>query len=162
MPDSTLEERAIAYAKLCGIALDLKTPLGHGTDGSVWRSDRKTAVKALYRQHNYSLESECYQRFAKHKVTNIRGFSVPELIGLNDDLWIVEMRIVTPPFILDFAKVTLDRPPDFSPEVLEEWEQECQERFEDHWPEVQTLLWALKRYGIHYLDAKPANIMFGD
>jgi hypothetical protein len=49
---------------------------------------------------------------------------MPELMGFNDDLSVIEMRIVTPPFILDFAKAWLDRPADFTPEQMEDWDQE--------------------------------------
>ena len=148
------------YARLSRITLDLETLLGHGNDGSVWTSNRKTAVKAIEREHNYTTELECYQRFKEHRVTRIQGFSVPELIGFDDDLWIVEMRIVTPPFILDFAKAHLDRPHEFSEEGREEWEQYSSELFDDKWPDVCSLLRSLRQYGIYYYDAKPANIMF--
>jgi hypothetical protein len=113
MSDALLQQRALEYATLCKIVLDLKSPLGHGTDGSVWRSDRKTAVKVLERERNYQTELECYRRFAAHGVSRIQGFSVPQLIRHDDALWVIEMRIVTPPFILDFAKAWLDEPPEF-------------------------------------------------
>ena len=47
MFNSELQEHAIEYAKISGITIDLKTSLGYGTDGTVWRSNRKTAVKAI-------------------------------------------------------------------------------------------------------------------
>ena len=131
-------------------------------DGSVWTSSRKTAVKALSREPNYRIEKECYQRFKAENVRNIQRFAVPELIGSNDALLVVEMRIVSPPYFLDFAKAWLDAPPEFSPETLDDWEQEGRERFEGRWPKVKSLLRALRAYGIYYYDAKPGNIMFGD
>jgi len=162
MSASILQERAVEYAKLCGIVLDLKSPLGHGTDGSVWASSRKTAVKALERGHNYEIELECYRRFRTARVSKIHGFSVPHLIGNHDALWIIEMRIVTPPFILDFAKAWLDEPPEFEEGGWEQWYDEGREKFEANWDDAYALLCALKKYGIHYYDAKPANIMFPD
>ena len=142
--------------------LDLASPLGRGTDGSVWTSNNDSAVKALERQKNYRTELECYQRFKNRRIKSILGFSVPELIGWNDDLWIIEMRIVTPPFILDFAKSYLDQPADYSAVTMAEWDEEGQERFEGRWPRVRSLLSALESFGIYYYDAKPANIMFKD
>lgn len=34
--------------------------------------------------------------------------------------------------------------------------------FGPRWPEVRTVVATLKRYGIYYYDAKPANINFGE
>jgi hypothetical protein len=163
MIDPMVQQCGEDYARLCGITLDLNSPLGSGTDGAVWKSDRDTAVKALCRQHNYTQELTCYRRFAAAGVTEIDGFSIAKLINWSDDLWIIEMGIVKPPFIVDFAKVSIDKPPDFSVEVLEEEEQSAQERFEHRWPEVQSLLASLKyRFHIYYQDPKPGNIMFKD
>jgi hypothetical protein len=140
--------------------LSFENPLGSGIDGRVWSSDRQTAVKVLERDHNYLLERECYQRLQVAGVTDLRGFAVPELVDFDDELLVVEMTIVSPPFLLDFGKVHLDRRPEFSAETLAEWRESMQELFENNWPEVRLLLAALERYGIYYLDAKPGNIMF--
>src|SRR6266702_8200098 len=118
MSDLVLEERARLYEKQVEIQIHFDRPLGSGTDGSVWNTSRGTAVKALARQQNYINELECYKRFSAVEVTEIDGFSVPKLIDYDDDLWTIELAIVTPPFILDFAKVYLDRAPDYSVEVL--------------------------------------------
>ena len=117
-------------------------------------------MKVLERQHNYLLERECYQRLLTAHVSNLRGFAVPKLVDFDDDLLVVEMTIVSPPFLLDFGKVHLDRRPEFSAETLAEWRESMQELLEKNWPEVRLLLAALERYGIYYLDAKPGNIMF--
>ncbi|HTQ37925.1 MAG TPA: hypothetical protein VMJ32_02795 [Pirellulales bacterium] len=162
MADLTLLERANEYARVCGIRLDLQTPLGHGTDGSVWKSSRKTAVKALFHSLNYTKERICYQRFADAGITKLLNFSVPQLVGFNDELQVVEMKLVNAPFILDFAKAYIDQPPEFSAEVWRDWEQQGQELFESRWSEVKKLLSSLKQFGIHYLDAKLGNIMFED
>src|SRR5438105_4271573 len=133
MIDSDLQERASEYARLCGISLDLKTPLGHGTDGSVWKSSRKTAVKVLYHTINYTKERTCYQRFAASGVIKLLSFSVPQLVGFNDSLQVVEMKLVNAPFILDFAKAYIDSSPDFSAEVWQEWDDQGRELFDDRW-----------------------------
>ncbi len=113
-------------------------------------------------EKNYSIELECYQRLKAANVVSLQGFAVPQLIASNDRLLIIEMRIVTAPYILDFAKSHLDARPDFSNETWEEWEQDCRERFGDRWSRVRSLLYALQKYGIYYYDAKPANISFAD
>lgn len=140
----------------------MKTPLGYGNDGCVWKSNRQSAVKAFERQENYRRESTCYQRLAERNVTSILGLAIPQLMGLNDSLMIVEMRLVTPPFLLDFGKAHLDLPPDFPPEVMVEWEESGRELFGSRWSDVEAILWALKQHGIYYYDAKPGNINFGD
>ncbi len=162
MSDQILEERARLYEKHCGIQIHFDRPLGSGTDGSVWNTSRGTAVKALARQKNYINELECYKRFLAADITEIDGLSIPNLVGYSDELWIIELGIVAPPFILDFAKVYLDSAPDYSVEVLAEDEERCREIFEDRWPRVKSLIYALRRYGIYYMDPKPGNIMFGD
>lgn len=70
------------------------------------------------------------------------------------------MSIVSPPYILDFAKAHLDAPPEFSPEQWDDWESAGIELFESDWREVKLLLANLKRLGIYYYDTKPQNIRF--
>jgi hypothetical protein len=160
MLNATSQERAKEYAKRKAITLNLDAPLGAGIDGCVWPSNRDSAAKVFERQHNYQLELECYQRLHAANVSNLCGFAVPELVDFDDELLVVEMTIVSPPFLLDFGKVHLDRRPEFPAETLAEWRESMQELFEDRWPEVRRLLAALERYGIYYLDARPGNIMF--
>ena len=71
---------------------------------------------------------------------------------------IIEMTIVSPPFVLDFADAYLDQPPTFSDEVLEEWREEKKEQFGPRWPEVQRVLRSLEAIGIFMTDVKPGNV----
>src|SRR4051812_34802759 len=139
MTDSDLEIRAKKYAKLSGIELDFARPLGGGTDGKVWKSNKNTAVKVLERLVGYYNERDSYLRLAQFGWTEkFEGFWLPQLLDYNDNLWTIEMEIVTQkPYLLDFAKVRIDRPPDFSAEVIEAANQQGQELFEHHWPKVQ-------------------------
>ena len=79
---------------------------------------------------------------------SVQGFSVPRLIAYNAHLRVIEMSIVEPPFILDFAQSKLDTPPDF-PEGLEErWERIASD-FGDRLAIVQAIFQELaSRYGI--------------
>ncbi|REK06747.1 MAG: hypothetical protein DWQ37_22120 [Planctomycetota bacterium] len=162
MTNQELEVAATKYAELCKITLNLKTPLGKGQDGCVWKSSRKTAVKAFERPFSYDTELECYQRFKDNRVIRIQGFSVPQLFGFSDDLLIIEMSIVAPPYILDFAKAWLDNPPDFSAEALADHAEKSRELFGERWRDVASLAWALREFGIYYYDTNPGNIRFGD
>ena len=60
------------------------------------------------------------------------------MVGYNDELMIVEMDLMhTTPYVIDFGKVKIDRPPDFPETVLEYQEREGQERFGENWGESQ-------------------------
>jgi hypothetical protein len=57
---------------------------------------------------------------------------VPSLIDDRDELMVIEMDLMqAPPYIIDFAKVRFDRPPDFSPETIADHEAQCWEWFVD-------------------------------
>lgn len=158
-----LEAKALAYARQNSIRLNRKKLIGYGSDGTVWKSSRNTAVKALRHTEGYTKELECYKRLMAEGVTEIRGFSVPQLIGSDQELQVIEMKIVTPPYILDFAKVYFDTPPDFSAETWAYWNDERAEWFgAERWKKVELLLSALNWYGIYYVDPRPGNIMLGD
>jgi hypothetical protein len=88
------------------------------------------------------------------------GFHVPQLIRYDDELRVIEMTIVTPPFVLDFAGAQLDFPPDFPEEVWEEWEAEKMEQFGSRWPEARAVLDALEEFDIYVSDVSPRNITF--
>jgi hypothetical protein len=85
------------------------------------------------------------------------------LIGYDDDLWVVEMDMIQdPPYILDFAKVRIDRPPDFTEEQLADTDEMGIECFGKTWTRVQSLLRTLESFQIYYLDPRPGNIVFPD
>jgi hypothetical protein len=67
-------------------------------------------------------------------IISIRGCAVPELLAFDDQLWIIEMTIVSRPFVLDFAGAYLDFAPEFSQEVLADWLADKKEQFGSRWP----------------------------
>lgn len=159
-----LYDRAAAYLSLSGGSEKIKTRLGDGTDGCVWRSTADTAVKAYWDARGYWNEKDTYIRLKDYGYTKRIGrFWVPKLIGCDDDLMVVEMDIVQePPYIIDFAKVRLNFPPEFSEDVLENYHKDGAERFGHNWPKVCALMEELESIGIYYLDPRPGNIMFPD
>ena len=161
MASSELESRRQCYAESHSIAIDPEDRLGFGTDGAVWRTNRDTAVKVFEREENYCRERDSYQRLMEQEIISIDGFAVPRLNDCDDELLVVEMDIVSPPFVLDFGKCYLDIRPDFSPEVMADWEAEQRELREERWPAVQSILGRLEQVGIYYQDVRPGNIMFG-
>lgn len=156
MDESLLKERANQYAEQ--VEARLLAELGHGTDGSVFKSTRETAIKAFKRQRNYAHELQCYQLLEAKRITQVKDFTVPSLIGFDDSLLVIEMTIVAPPYLIDFAKVSIRKPPD--PIWRSQVEEEGQELFENHWPVVRSALAILELHGIYYLDPKPGNIRF--
>jgi hypothetical protein len=158
MNSSDLEKKANQYAEMAGI--QIVSRLGYGTDGTVFETDRETAVKVVERERNYLHELQCYQRLKLKKITNLRGFSIPWLLGHNDPLMVIEMSIVTAPYLIDFGKAYIDERPD--PMWQSQFEVEGRENFGDRWPVVRSLLGLLELHGIYYLDPKPGNIKFQD
>jgi len=164
-----LEQRAQVYAQ--GRGLILAEPLGSGVHGIVFATEShqekdlaklRSAVKVHRGNLGYTRERDVYLRLREQSVTVIRGCHVPDLLDYDDELWVLEMTIVTRPFLLDFAGAFLDTPPDFSPEVLADWRAEKQEQFGPHWPEVQAVLRSLENYGVFMVDVNPGNVAFGD
>ncbi|HTU25434.1 MAG TPA: hypothetical protein VMF30_08560 [Pirellulales bacterium] len=158
--DPGSEDRASRYANANG--MDIKEYLGGGTDGDVWKTSKNTAVKVFKYERGFWNERDCYARLAEYGVTeSLDGFWIPSMLGHDDDLMVVEMDLMQkPPYIIDFAKVMIDREPDFSDEVREEAERQGEELFGHNWPAVKSLMSALESFLIFYLDPKPGNITF--
>jgi len=70
------------------------------------------------------------------------------------------MTIVRSPFLLDFADARLDEAPDFSEDVLQQWEEDKAEIFGARLPEVIRIRAALEALGVYLLDINPRNISF--
>jgi hypothetical protein len=162
--DPEKKRRADEYLNLLGGHVKIKRYLGGGTDGDVWETDRKTAIKVFGYENGYRNERDTYHRLADFGITEkIAGFWVPRIIDNDDRLMVVEMDMMQwPPYIIDFAKVKLNTSPDFSTEVLEDRDAQGIEHFGHHWPEVLVLLAELESYLIYYLDPRPGNITFPD
>ncbi len=165
MPKNELVRRAHQYADQNGLTVGEQ--LGFGVHGIVFvvQSQRQpgfSAIKVHEREAPYCRERDVYLRLREHGVRQIRGCHVPRLLRHDDDLWVIEMEIVTRPYVLDFAGAYLDKPPDYSEEILTEWRAEKKEQFGDRWPEVESLLWSLERYGVYLADVSPSNVALAD
>ena len=145
--------------------LTIGRPLGHGFNGTVWATSGKrySAIKVFRRQESYANERDVYLRLQEDRVVAVRGVAVPQLLDFDDELGAIEMSIVSPPYVLDFADAALDTPPDFPEEVWEERESHWACAFESSWPMVRALRDELaERYGIHLMDLRPENINLND
>lgn len=142
---------------------EIEEQLGFGWDGTVLAMDRQSAIKVFNHERLYQRERDVYLRLQSRQVSRLLEFKILRLLAYDDDLWIVEMTIVSPPFALDFAGAYLDQKPDYPPEVMDEWRLEKAEQFgEPHWSRVQALMWAFSKLGVYLADVKPGNIVFGD
>lgn len=154
-------ERLEQYATIRG--LQLSNRLGQGYDGVVLSTTVGAAIKSLAFEKLYQRERDVYRRLQQHDVEHIHGFAVPSLVSFDDRLWVIEIEIVSPPFVLDFAGAYLDTRPDFPDDVMEEWEAEKLEQFgEDRWQVVQSIMATFRRFGIFLADVKPGNITFAN
>lgn len=158
--DDQIKQRAREYA--ASRELQIVEEIGSGNDGVVYSTDRVSAIKALKYQKLYQNERNVYQRLASFNIDTVEGFSVPRLIDCDDNLWTVEMEIVTRPFVLDFAGAYLDEEPPYfhDEEIMGEWLKDRQDRFGDRWETVATILACFRRYGIYLADVKYDNIEF--
>jgi hypothetical protein len=84
--------------------------------------------------------------------------SILKFASFDDNLLILEMTIVSPPFVLDFGGAYLDGKPEFPRETLAEWEADKEEQFDDDWPAARRVIFALERYGVYLVDVNPGNI----
>lgn len=141
-------------------AMAFQRELGFGWDGIVFSTNLQSALKGFAHQRLYERERDVYQRLSERQVVKVGRFKVPQLIRSDDELWIVEMSIVSPPFVLDFAGAYLDQAPDYPADVMSDWLAEKQEQFGERWSEVAGVMAAFRRWGVWLADVKPGNVEF--
>lgn len=155
-------QNAEAVAKKYIGTQSLMKDLGSGAEGFVFPSPDATAIKVFRYQEKYVRELAVYQRLLEHNVTDILGFAVPRLVGFDDDLLVIEMTLVQPPFLLDFAQAVLDEPLDF-PDGLDEWWERVEAAFGERFSIARAVYDELEaKYGIYYYDLAPRNLNFGN
>ena len=147
--------------------LRLAQRLGFGIHGTVLLAEHegkqdRSAIKAHNSPIFYQRERDVYKRLHEAGVSDVMGFHVPQLLRADDNLCVIEMTIVTRPFLLDFAGAFLDVRPEFSEEIWAEWETQKREQFGDHWNVVREVLNTLEGWGVYLLDVSPSNIRFTD
>ena len=156
-------QNALAYASQH--QLELAERLGFGIHGIIFVAGNKseggrTAVKVHRESEPYLRERAAYERLKRAGITEILGCNVPQFIRADDDLRVIEMSIVTRPFVLDFAGAYLDAAPDFPDEIWAEWESGKREQFGVRWPKIQAVLAALEALDVYMVDVSPGNIAF--
>ncbi len=145
--------------------LQLAERLGFGIHGIIFVAKGnviagKTAIKVHRYSEPFVRERSIYERLKEAAVTEILGFSVPQLYQTDDNLKVIEMSIVTRPFVLDFAGAYLDALPEFPEEKWAEWEAEKREQFDERWPMIINVINALEELDVYMVDVSPSNIAF--
>jgi hypothetical protein len=151
-----IRNRIEIFARSFGMSLTKQ--IGFGYDGLVFKTDSETAVKGFKHEELYRKERDVYLRLHELDLFEVCGAGIPHIFANDNDLWCLEMEIVSVPFVLDFAGAYLDTPPDFPADVIAAWESEKREQYGEDWPWVQQIMRELSRVGIHLADVKPGNI----
>ena len=156
---ATIPDPVRRYAAQRGLLVE--GLLGAGKDGTVYDTNLDTAIKIHSVAENYRRERDVYFRLLDREISSICGLKLPLLLNYDDDLLIIEMTTVTPPYLLDFASAWLDNPPDFSREVINEWHDRLRESFGVRFPDIINVLQALaEKAGVFMLDIHPHNVKF--
>ncbi len=140
--------------------------LGFGQQGSVFETSYGTAAKVFSGVEAYRRELGVYLRLTEHRVTSIQGHAVPQLLRFSDALGIIEMSIVSRPFVLDFGKSRIDTSWEHEfrddPHVIEERWAHWESQFEsEQWPTVLAIYDELgRKHGVWLEDLHPGNIGF--
>jgi len=135
--DEDIVEKAEAYAIRRGCHLAGR--LGFGIHGIVYTIEGNAhpgvaALKIHYAEEPYLREKDVYGRLKEESIFEVRAFRVPQVIAFDDELLALEMTVVKPPFVLDFAGAYLDFAPEFSDEIWEDWTRKNAEQFGANWP----------------------------
>ena len=135
--------------------------LGAGKDGYVWRTSRDTALKIHGQFESYRAERNAYNRFQTLEIEEVSVFAIPSLRDFDDELFAIEMGIVAPPYIVDFASAFLDTPPDFIEDEGHTLHDMIRQRFDDRADEVIGLYQDLiASAGVYLSDFHRHNIKF--
>ena len=135
------------YASRYGV--EFRETLGTGIHGTVYVVESKAepgrrALKLHRDVGAYKREKAVYERLRERRMDAILGFDIPVPLRFDDDFMAIEMSIVMPPFVLDFAGASLDVSPEFSEEIWADWEISKREQFGSNWETVLAILAALQ------------------
>jgi hypothetical protein len=146
--------------------LQIGNRLGFGIHGSVFKAKGKDGTSVAIKYHSeldpFQREFEVYARLDEYGIKQVGGFFIPQLLAIDEDLRILEMTIVSRPFVVDFGGAYLDVKPAFTPEIWEEWEAKRREEYGERWPIVRRILDAFEEMDIYIIDVHPSNIAFRD
>ncbi|MFM9965464.1 MAG: hypothetical protein ACKV2Q_30120 [Planctomycetaceae bacterium] len=149
-----LDERRQAYCE--DRRIQTQSLIGYGLEGYVWKTNRGSVVKLFRHSNLFDRELAVYQKLSQLGLQKLQGFTIPQLLDHDHEHSVIEISLVAPPFVLDFAAASLGKAP--SEMASPEWLAEKQRMFGRDWPDVQRLLDSLRLYGIHFPDVHLGNI----
>ena len=153
-----LKAKAVRYCELNRASVARE--LGFGTQGIVYATTHKTAIKVYDREDGYKRERDVYLRLKERGIQTIRGMNIPRFETYSDALHVLEMSIVHVPCIIDFGGAYLDNAPYH---VLRDdtWKEQMSEQFGEKWEEAQAVIRELEfRAEICLADINTGNIKF--
>ena len=152
-----LLKRRDAFCDAHDVVIQIEAP-DWGLDAYLWRTDSETILKVHRYRERFQKELATYRRLAERSITRLKGFQFPQMVDYDEELNILELSIVSPPYILDFVEVGLGKMPgNFD---LDRIEAQQSKQFGKDWPDVRRLLEALMQIGIYYDDVHNKNIRF--
>ena len=151
-------QRAEQYCESTGRSIERE--LGGGQDGLVLMTHQLSAIKAFRYAEQYARELKVYIRLQELKIQQIAGFTIPRLRQHDPTNWLIEMSIVSPPFVVDFVAAYVDEQPPFDRKIQRQALRKQRAAFGDKWPQVQRVLTGFAAHGIFLTDINPGNIMF--
>src|SRR5580658_3077609 len=103
-----MEERLVQHARAYASQheLQLAERLGFGIHGIVFVAENKvqagqTAIKVHRASEPFRRERAVYERLQEAGVREIMGFHVPQLVRTDEKFLLIEMTVVSRPFVLD-------------------------------------------------------------
>ena len=152
-------QKAEAVAKKYMQTDTLLTELGSGAEGFVFPTLDATAVKIFQYEEKFRREARAYARLRMREITEILGVAVPRMVKCNSELLVIEMTLVEPPFLLDFAQASIDKPFEFAEQEEDAWWAEKRSDFGDQFERARDIFYALQQAsGIYYYDLAPRNL----
>ena len=121
--------------------------LGWGVSGFVFLSpDLQTAIKVHH-----------YPEVRQHRITSLHGLVIPKLRNYDSARRLIQIDVVSPPYLLDFAGVRYTDP-EFSEDTMRDIHATIEERFGNNAHIAYAVYHSLKKIGIYYLDLRQSNL----
>lgn len=132
--------------------------LGWGVSGFVFlSSDLRTAIKVHHNPDGFHTEVKAYKMLRRHRITRIGGITIPKLHKEDFDRQLIQIDLVKPPYLLDFAGVRFSDPK-FPPETVRQIDEDIQLRFGRNAAFAYAVQHRLLQIGMYYLDLRPSNL----
>jgi hypothetical protein len=132
--------------------------LGWGISGFVFLSpDLTTAIKVHHTSEAFETEFKAYELLRKYRLTQIDGITIPKLRDADHNLHLIQIDVVRPPYLLDFAGVKFSDP-QFPSETVRQIHEEIQMRFGRNAHIAYSVQEQLRRIGMYYLDLRSSNL----